>query len=102
MPVSSSTIRTLCMVNSGGGDHGFGNDRQLYDDTRSDRMVFFYANRSVMFFDDPIHDRQAEAGSALSGGEIRQEKFFLQFASHTVAGVRDCDFDCIAAGHQRG
>ena len=79
-----------------------GDDRQFHDEARSYRLVFLHANRAVMLFDDAAYDGQAKAGAALSGGEIRQEEFFFQLASHAVAGVGDGDFDGVAAGYQRG
>src|SRR5580693_2955991 len=98
MPVSSSTMRILCMLRRGGGQRRLGNDRQLYDEARSNRLVLLYTNGSVMFFDDTAHDGQAKASSALSGGKIRQKKFFLQLSRYTVASVSDCYFNRIPAG----
>src|SRR5258706_5031468 len=102
MPVSSSTMRILCMLSRGGGKRGLGNDRQFHDEARSDRLVFLHANRSMMLFDDAAHDRQAQPGSALSRREIRQEELFLQFAGHTMAGICNGDFDSVTAGYQHG
>src|SRR5258706_837548 len=102
MTVSSSTIRILCMLSRRGRKSRLGNDRQFHDEARSDRLVFLHANRSMMLFDDAAHDRQAQSGSALSGGEIRQEELFLQLAGHAMAGICDGDFDPVTAGYQQG
>src|ERR1700732_3447062 len=102
MPISSSTMRILCMLRRHGGQGGFENDRKFHNEARSNRLVLLHANRSVMFFDDAAHDRQAEAGPALSSGEIGQKEFLLQFAGHAMSGISDGDLDRVAAGHQRG
>src|ERR1022692_1154988 len=102
MPVSSSTMRILCMLSRGRGQRGLGNHRQFHDEARSNWPVFFHANGPMMLFDDPAHNRQAEAGSALSRGEIRQKEFFLQLTGHAMASISNDNFNCVAAGHQRG
>src|ERR1700722_18442841 len=101
MPVSSSTIRILCMLRRHRHQRRLWNYRQLYDKARSHGLIFLHADRSVMLFDDAAHDCETEAGSALSRGEIRQEKFFLQLAGYAMAGICDGDFDGVATGHQR-
>src|SRR5271166_1879493 len=100
MPVSSSTMRILCMLCHGRGERWLGDYWQFHHEARSSRLVLFHANGSVMFFDDAAHDGQAETGPALSGGEIGQKKSLLQLAGHAMAGIGDGDLDCIAAGHQ--
>src|SRR5579863_7478033 len=93
IPVSSSTMRILCMLGRGGGECGLGDDRQFYNKARPNRLVFLHPNRSMMLFDDAANDSQAKASSALSGGEVGQKEFFFQLAGHAVSGIGDGDFD---------
>src|SRR5580700_7631352 len=102
MPVSSSTMRILCMLGSDVRKRGLRNHGKLDDEARSYRSVFFHANGPMMLLDDTVHDGQSQPGSALPGREIWQEEFFLEFASHAMARIRHGDLDRIAAGYQRG
>jgi hypothetical protein len=53
-------------------DHGgLGYNGKFDDEASSNRLVFFYANRSMMLFDDPAYNGQTEASSALPSGEVR-------------------------------
>src|SRR5580698_1843032 len=95
MPVSSSTMRILCMLCRDRGQRGLGNDRQFDDEARSDWLVFFHPNGSMVLFDDAAHDRQTKPGPAFSSGEIRQKKFFLQLPGNAMPGICDRDFHCV-------
>src|ERR1700683_713948 len=102
MPLSSSTMRILCMLGRDRGQGGLGNHWQFHDEARSNRLVFLHANRAVMLFDDAAQNRQAESGSAFPSGEIWKKEFFFQLAGYAMAGICNGDFNSVAAGHQRG
>src|SRR5271165_3255970 len=102
IPASSSTIRMLCMLGGRRCRRGLGDDGKFHDKTRADGMVLFYTDGAMVIFDNPADDGQAEARAPLLGGKIRQEEFFFELASHTVAGVGNRDLDGVAARHQRG
>ena len=50
-----------------------------------------------MIFDNSADNGEAQSSAAFLGREIRQEKFFLKFAGHAVAGVGDGNFNGVAA-----
>src|SRR5260370_15157326 len=99
MPVSSSTMRILGMLGTGGGRHIVRNNRKLNNEACSQRLVFFYPNRPVMFFDHAADDCKTEAGSAFSGGKIRQKQFLFQLTGEAVTGVGNRNLHGVAAGH---
>src|SRR5580692_10431501 len=76
---SSSTIRMLCMRIDGRHRDCIRNHRQFNHEPSADRLVFFYANRTVVVFDDAVYDGKPKPGAPLLGGEVWQEKTLLQF-----------------------
>src|SRR5690349_11679434 len=101
MPDSSSTMRMLCMLANDRGGNDFSGYRQLHDETGSHRLVFLDSNGTVMILDDPADNSQAQSGSPLLGGKVRQEETLLQFPGNTVASVGNGNFDGVPAGHER-
>src|SRR5579862_5464603 len=99
---SSSTMRILCMLVYGRRSNRFGDDWQLNYKSSADRLIFLHTNRSVMIFDNTVHNRKSQAGAAFLGREVGQEQTFFQLASHSVAGISDGNLNHIAVGHQRG
>src|ERR1700722_5481594 len=97
---SSSTIRMLCMVDRGSSDR-VRHNRQFHHKACAHGLIFFYADRTVMVFDNAVHNCQAQAGTALLGGEVGQEQPLLQFSRDAVAGVGNRDLHHIAGGHER-
>src|SRR5579864_5187614 len=97
MPASSSTMRMLYMFGYDGRWRRFWHKRKLYDKTRADRMIFFHANRAMVIFHDPAHDREAEPGTAPFRGEVRQKQLLLQFSRDAVTGIGDRDLNRVAA-----
>src|SRR5579872_3702183 len=97
IPVSSSTTRMLCMLDGGRGRRSFGDNRKFYDEPRTDGVVLLYADGAMVIFHDAADDGQAESGAALLGREIRQEKFFFEFAAYAMAGVGHGDLHRVAA-----
>src|ERR1700730_7604366 len=91
IPSSSSTMRTLCMVEGRRGRRGFRNHRKFNNKTGAHRVVLLYADRTVMIFYDPANNCQTESGAAFLGGKIWQEEFFFKFPGHAVARVSDGD-----------
>src|SRR5258708_30609826 len=101
MADSSSTIRALGIGGGRGGRHPVSGDRQLDNEPRSHRLVFFDANVSVVILDDSAYDRQGQTGSTRLGREIGQEQTLLGLAGNAGPAVGDADFDRIATGDQR-
>src|SRR5579871_4730007 len=104
IPASSSTTRMLCVFMLGSGRYRgrFCDDWKLYDKPRAYGVIFFYANRATMIFNDAAHNRKAKTSPAFLGGEVWQEKFLLEFAGDAMAGVGDGDLNCVTARHQCG
>src|ERR1700733_224570 len=95
-------MRMLCMLSANGCRHGLNNNRKFNDETRAHGMVFFYADRAMMIFNNAAHDCQAKSSAAFLGGEIWQEEFLLEFSGHAMTSVGDGDFHRIASGDPRG
>ena len=67
---------------------GFGGGQFDYE-SRADRLLSSARISAVVFGDDAAGDGQAEAGAAVLGGEVREEKFVFVFGGDAVAAVGD-------------
>src|SRR5215467_13411166 len=100
MPGSSSTMRMLCMLRTGGRCDGFRRQRQLDDEPCAHGLVFFNANRTMVIFNNPAYDRQAKPSAPSFRREVRQKESLFQFLSDPVPCIGDGELDRVAAGDQ--
>src|SRR5579864_2475042 len=102
IPASSSTMRTLGMLSGCGYGAGLRNDRQLDNEARTNRLVLFDANGSVMVFDDTAHNGQSQAGAAFLGGKVGKKQLLLQFSGYAMSAIGDRDLNGVSSGDQCG
>ena len=65
-------------------------------------MIFLYANRAMVIFHNPAHNRKAEPGAAFLGREVRQEQLLFKLPRDAMTGVCNSDFNRVAAADQGG
>src|SRR6266446_3332561 len=92
---SSSRVRSIVVSQRGGRQF---RDGKFDQEARSNRMIVLNVDAAAMFGDDACGDGQAESGSAVLGGEMRQEEFVFVLRRNTGAGVRDTDLDGFRVG----
>ena len=56
--------------------YGIRGHRQFDNKPCADGVVLFYTNGAMVVFNNPIHNGQAEAGTALLGRKIWKKEFF--------------------------
>src|SRR5881394_1377244 len=100
---SAATVSTHCSRQASGNVRSIGRwrdfrGRKFEDETGADGRVVFDAEQAVVLGDDSGSDSEAEAGAAILGGEMRQEKFVLVGGRDALAGVFHGDFDGIGFG----
>src|SRR5579864_235532 len=99
---SSSTISTLSIGGAGRRSRGFRGHWQLNHKASARRVVFLDTNRSVVIFNDPAHDGEAEAGAPLLRRKIWQEQPLFGFLGNTLTAVGHADLNRIAGGNEGG
>ena len=100
--VSKKRSRTRGFLSKGssralGGSSNFGG-REFEDEARADGGVVFDAEETVVFGDDARGDGEAEAGAAILGREMREEKFVFVRGRNAVTGVFHGNFDRVGFG----
>jgi len=83
-------------VGGGGGQDVCGGEFE--DEAGADGGVVFDAEAAAVLGDDAGGDGEAEAGTAVLGGEVREEEFVFVLRGDAVAGVGDDDFDEVGVG----
>src|SRR5205085_6862303 len=100
MPDSSSTMRMFGISARCRSAHRFCCNRQLNHKTAADRLVFFYANRSMVILNYPAHNSESQPGSTLLRRKIGQEEALLYFLRNSMARVGDDELNGFTARHQ--
>ena len=72
--------------------------RKLDEEPRADGEIIFDVDAAPVFGDDASGDSQAEAGAAVLGREMGEEKLVFVLRRDAVAGVGDADFDGFGVG----
>src|SRR5580692_4637266 len=92
---SSRDFRSVVIGDARGSEF---RGRKLHEESRTCRLIVLDMNRAAMLCHDASGDGQAQAGSAVFGGEVRKEKFVFVLWRDALAGVGHANLDGFRVG----